>query len=340
MKAVNVNDFERFAQLQVSKNIWDYIQGGSDDEVTLRANCAAFECIRLRPHVLVNVNACNSSTKVLGTPVSMPILIAPTAPHDLVHSKGECATAQAAGEIGTLMVVSAAASRTLEEIAHVSSGPLWFQLYIRSLEEAKSLVRRAEAVGYCAIVLTADMPRRGNRERDTRNKFNPTYLHAANYEGNQAASLSVSPTWEQLTWLKSLTSLPLLVKGILTFEDAELAVEHGARGIIVSNHGGRQLDGVQPSIQALPEVVEAAAGRCEVFLDGGIRRGTDVLKALALGAQAVLVGRPILWGLITNGQAGVHNVLELLCEEFVRAMALSGCPTVQKVDRSLIAYVS
>lgn len=340
MELVNVFDYEKLAQARMAPPLWDFFQGGSDDEVTLRNCRAAFERIKLRPRVLVDVSDIDMRCAVLGTPVSMPLLIAPMASHCVAHPDGECATAQAAGRAGTLMIASTVATRTIEEIAQAASGPLWFQLYAYpTLKVAESLVRRAEDAGYRAIVLTVDLPRLGNREKDRRHTITipPAPYREANFvdveKGGQAW---VTLTWESLAWLRSITSLPIILKGILTAEDAHLAVEHGVDGIVVSNHGGRQLDTAIPSIEALPEIIEAAGGRCEVYLDGGIRRGTDILKALALGARAVLVGRPILWGLAVNGTDGVYAVLELLRKELELAMALSGRPTLASIDRSLL----
>ena len=340
MEPINISDYEALARARMEPANWDFYAGGSDDEVTLRANRKAFERIRLRPRVLVDVNVCDVHTTVLGTPVSMPILIAPTAYHGLAHPEAECATAQAAGEAGTLMIASTVSNRSMEEIAAVTSSPLWFQLYtFGGWQSSEMLVRRAEAAGFRAIVLTVDLPRLARRERDIRNNFNlPSRLREANLtDENVAEETPFSLTWESLAWLRGLTTLPILLKGILTAEDAKLAVEQGIEGIIVSNHGGRQLDTTLASIEALPEVVEAVSGRCEVYMDGGVRRGTDVLKALALGARAVLVGRPILWGLVANGAAGVRHVLELLRAELELAMVLSGRPTIASIDRSLLS---
>jgi isopentenyl diphosphate isomerase/L-lactate dehydrogenase-like FMN-dependent dehydrogenase len=341
---INVSDYETLAQACMEPTAWDYCQGGSDDEVTLRANRSAFERIRLRPRMLVDVSACKLDTTVLESQVSMPILVAPMAYHCLVHAEGECATAQGAGQAGTLMMPSTFSTRSLEEIAHAASGPLWFQLYTyRDLATTEAVVRRAEAAGYRAIVLTVDLPRLGNREKDLRNNFSLTAdVRIANFtdvELEDYIATPFTPTWEMLDWLRTVTSLPILLKGILAAEDVELALERGAAGIIVSNHGGRQLDSALASIEALPEIVEAAGGRCEIYLDGGIRRGTDVLKALALGARAVLVGRPVLWGLAANGAEGVRHVLEILRAELELAMALSGRPTLESIDRSLVRFV-
>ena len=362
VKLINVHDYEAAAQARIEPGAWDYYQGGSDDEVTLRANRNAFERIRLRPRMLVDVQHPDMHTTVLGTPVSMPILVAPSAYHRLAHSEGECATVRGAGMAGTLMTASSFSNRGLEEIAKAATGPLWFQLYIyRNLHIGEQTVRRAEAAGYKAIVLTADTPVLGNRERDTRNAFSlPAHLHSGNFpdedvnnthkisnpeaaEGDSPKEhrdeyllLPYAPTWETLPWLRSITSLPILLKGILTAEDALLALERGADGIIVSNHGGRQLDTALASIEALPEVVEAVDGRCEVYMDGGIRRGTDILKALAFGARAVLIGRPIIWGLAVDGAEGVRDVLDILRAELEMAMVLSGRPTLASIDRSLV----
>jgi 4-hydroxymandelate oxidase len=351
MQPINLFDYEALAGQRMAHIpwAWDYYQGGSEDEVSLRANRTAFEHLRLRPRMLVNVSTCDLRTSVLGTTVSMPILVAPTAGHGLAHPDAECATARAVQQAGTLMVVSTQSTRSLEEIAQVGQCPRWFQLYIDSHRQAEHLVRRVEAAGYGALVLTVDTPRRGNRERDIRNNIG-RYLEAYSPSvgsGNaspliesistgEEISIIDSLTWEILPRLRSITKLPILLKGILTAEDTLLALEYGAAGIIVSNHGGRQLDGVVASMEALPEVVEAVAGRCDVYVDGGVRRGTDVLKALALGARAVLLGRPILWGLAVNGEIGVHHVLQLLRAELVLAMSLAGCATLRSITRSLV----
>ena len=340
MELVNVFDYKKLAQSRMAPPLWEYFQGGSDDEVTMRDCRAAFERIKMRPRVLVDVATIDMRSLVLGTPVSMPLLVAPMALQCIAHPEGECATAQAAGKAGTVMIASTVATRSIEEIAQAASGPLWFQLYVYpTLKVAESLVRRAEDAGYRAIVLTVDLPALGNREKERRNNFTipPPPYQEANFIGIEKVGQEwVALTWESLTWLRSITSLPIILKGILIEEDARLAVEHGVEGIVVSNHGGRQLDTAIPSIEALPEIVEAVAGRCEVYFDGGIRRGTDILKALALGARAVLIGRPVLWGLAVNGAEGAYHVLELLRKELELAMALSGRPTLASIDRSLV----
>ncbi|GHO58878.1 alpha-hydroxy acid oxidase [Ktedonobacter robiniae] len=335
MQYFNVMDYEAPAQARMNAAHWDYYAGGSGDEITLHANRAIFDHIRLRPRMLVDVTTCDTSTSVLGSPVSMPILVAPTAQHGFAHPEGECETARGVGQAGTLLTASSVSSRRLEDVAAAASGPLWFQLYVFDDNTITvDVVQRAEQAGYKAIVLTVDVPRFGNRERDLRNAFHLPV--SANFDVPDVTKLKPSLTWRDLAWLKSLTSLPILVKGVLTGEDTILALEHGADGIVVSNHGGRQLDGAITSLEALPEVVEASSGRCEVYFDGGIRRGTDVIKALALGAHAVLVGRPVLWGLAVNGQEGVRHVLELLRNELELAMALCGAPTLKQITPTLI----
>jgi isopentenyl diphosphate isomerase/L-lactate dehydrogenase-like FMN-dependent dehydrogenase len=353
---INLEEYAALAQSYLNPLTWDYFQGGSDDEVTLRANCKAYKHIQIRPRVLVNVSTCSLATTVLGVPVGMPILVAPVGCQGLAHSEGECATVRAAGRAGTIMVVSAMSNYRLEDIIQVASGPCWFQLYMfRDRQVSEELVKRAEAAGYCALVLTVDAPRLGRRERDIRNQFSlPAPLHLANFspafgsiasqsqpgvsaiEQHAAITFDSTLTWEVLDWLHSLTSLPILLKGILTAEDAKRALDHGVTGIIVSNHGGRQLDGVPATIDVLPEIIEAVARRCEVYLDGGIRRGTDILKALALGARAILIGRPIIWGLAVHGERGVYNVLNLLRAELELAMMLAGRPSLDSIDSSLI----
>lgn len=334
MEPINVFDYEHLAKARMEPSAWDYYYSGSDDEVTLRANRTAFECIELRPRVLMDVSTCDTRTTVLDTAISMPILVAPTAFHSLAHCAGECATAQATGRSGTLMVVSSSSTRSLEDIAREARGPLWFQLYVHDRKSAEELVHRATKADFRALVVTVDSPRWGRKERSIRSGFRVP--QKANFTDAEAAADVLPLTWESLTWVRSLTSLPLVLKGILTAEDAVLAVKHGVDGIIVSNHGGRQLDTSIASIDALPEVAEAVGGSCEVYLDGGVRRGTDILKALALGARAVLVGRPILWGLAANGEDGVGHVLELLRAELELAMALSGRPTIDSIDHSLV----
>jgi isopentenyl diphosphate isomerase/L-lactate dehydrogenase-like FMN-dependent dehydrogenase len=273
MELFNTFAYQKLAEQRMDAAAWAFYDGASDDEKTLRANTSDFARIRLRPRVLVDVSHIDTSTSVLGLPIPLPMLIAPTALHRLADPAGECATARGAGAAGALMIASTDATCTLEEIAQAASGPLWFQLYIYySLEVALTLVRRAEAAGYQAIVLTVDMPVLGNRERSRRYNIPmpPPPLVEANLVGLEHAGDELPPlTWETVDRLRSLTPLPILLKGLLTAEDARLALEHGVAGIIVSNHGGRQLDGAVSGIEALSEIVEAVAGRCEVYMDGG-----------------------------------------------------------------------
>ncbi len=343
MEPINVFDYEILAEERMDPIYWDYYAGGSDDEVTVRTNQSDFGRWRLRPRVLVDVTRCDTRTSVLGTPIAMPILVAPSAYHAMAHPEGECATARGARAAGTLMIAATDSSRSLEEIASMAGEARWFQLYLYPTREiAAGLVQRAEAAGYRAIVLTVDMSTLGNRERDLRNRMTipPPPLTRANFAGiNAEGHAWRTLTWDDVAWLRSITSLPIILKGILTPEDALLALEYGVSAIVVSNHGGRQLDSCVTSIEVLPEIVDAVADRCEIYCDGGIRRGTDILKALALGARAVLVARPVLWGLAVNGATGVQHVLEILHAELIRAMTLTGCPTLSSIQRSLLKSV-
>ena len=319
----------------------------------MQENRAAFERWVLRPRMLVDVSEVTTATSVLGTDVSMPLLVAPTAFQRMAHPDGELAMARGAAAAGTVMCLSTLATATIEDVAEASAdGARWFQLYWSSDRGVvQDLLDRAAANGFTALVLTVDLPELGRRERDLRTGFEipeeipvPIFLALAESVGaispadiNWAVDRSL--TWRDLEWLRSASSLPLLVKGILTAEDALLAVDSGAQGVVVSNHGGRQLDGVAAALDALPEVVEAVGDRAVVLMDSGIRRGADVVKALALGAQAVLAGRAPLWGLATGGAEGVQAVLELLREEIALALALSGCASPDNVSRAHVGRV-
>jgi isopentenyl diphosphate isomerase/L-lactate dehydrogenase-like FMN-dependent dehydrogenase len=340
---LNLGEYERLAEERLDPGTYGYYAGGAGDEWTLRENVAAFNRWVLRPRMLVDVSSVGTATTVLGQDVSFPVLVAPTALQSMAHPDGEAGAARAAGAVGTIYCLSTAASVMPAELAESApDARRWFQLYwSRDRGFTKELVRSAADAGFSAIVLTIDLPASGRRERDLRTGFDvPPELPVPNVAGSlsgrelQAAfNDMVDPTitWRDLEWLASLTALPLVLKGVLTAEDAELACEHGAAGIIVSNHGGRQLDGVSATLDALPEVVEAADGRAEILVDGGIRRGTDVVKALARGARAVLVGRAVLWGLAVDGEAGVRRVLELLKEDVALALVLLGCPSPDAV---------
>ncbi|MEI8256394.1 MAG: alpha-hydroxy acid oxidase, partial [Deltaproteobacteria bacterium] len=320
---------------------------------TLRRNRDAIRAIEIWPRVLVDVGAIDLHTTVLGTTIDLPVLVAPMAAQRLAHPEGELAMARAAARAGTVNVVSTLSTVPLEAIAAASTGPRWFQLYAhRDRGLTMSLMERAAEAGYRALVLTVDAPVLGRRLADVRNGFKlPTGLTMANFEAAASKSTEAHEsalagyvatrhdptlTWRDLDWIRTHANMPLVLKGILRADDARRAVEHGADAIIVSNHGGRQLDGTPAAIDALEEIVDAVAGRCEVLMDGGIRWGTDVLKALALGARAVLVGRPLLWGLAVGGEQGVQRVFDILRDDLTTAMTLTGCPTVPAVDRTVV----
>jgi 4-hydroxymandelate oxidase len=305
--------------------------------------------------VLRDVSAVSTRTKVMGTEVSMPLLVAPMAYQRLAHEGGEATTARAAARAGTVMLVSTLATVSLDDVAAAVPGaPLWFQLYVhKDRAWTEELVKRAGSVGYRALVVTVDVPVLGHRPRDERNRFTlPEGMDMANVgttvphvDGSgiaRYASTQLEPalTAADIEWLRGLSDLPVLVKGVLRGDDARLAVEAGAAGIIVSNHGGRQLDSAVSGADALPEVVAAVGGDVEVYVDGGIRRGTDVVKALALGARGVLMGRPVLWGLAADGEQGVVDVLESMRTEIARAMALCGTPTLADITRDLVLAAS
>jgi len=349
---LTARDFEVQAREILPLQVYDYYAGGAGDEITLRENETAWRRLRLRPRMLVDVSHCDLRTTVLGAPISMPIMTAPCALNRLAHPGGELAVARAAAAEGTGQILSTLSSTSLEDVAREVAGLRWFQLYVyRDREITRALVQRAEAAGYSAICLTVDVQRPGLRERDYRNGFRvPPEICAANFgdpiedvhEGSallQYINDQFDPAldWECIAWLRSITALPVVVKGLLSADDARLAVQHGAAGIAVSNHGGRQLDGVVTSCDALAPIVEAVDGAVEVYVDGGIRRGTDVLKALALGARAVLVGRPYLWGLAIDGERGVRRVLSLLREDLALSMALAGTPRLADITESLLA---
>ena len=354
-RCVNVDEVEALARRRMRPADYDYYAGGAEDESTLARNRAGFSRYALLHRVLVDVDRVDTSTEILGSAVQTPIAVAPTAYHCLVDPEGEVATARAAGAAGSLMVASTLATKSLEEIAEAATGPLWFQLYVdRDRGITERLIARAEAAGYRALALTVDTPRLGRRERDLRRKFSlKPGLGLANLmsEGGDdltrwekygsmaayaSALLDASLTWESIAWIRSLTRLPIVLKGIVRADDAQKAVDHGVAGVWVSNHGGRQLDGCEATVLALPSVVEAVNGGAEVYVDGGIRRGTDVLKAIALGARAVMVGRPVLWGLAAGGERGVRYVLDGLKEELALSLALAGCPDLRSVDAGLI----
>lgn len=353
---LNLDSLELRARERLDPMLFDYIAGGSGDEWTLHENRAAWSRLQLLPRMLRGVGTRDQRTTVLETPVSFPVLVPPMGFHGLCHADAELATARGTAAAGTIFVASTVSNRSLEAIAKASNGPRWFQLYVyRDKEITRNLVQRAAAAGYTALCLTVDTPLAGQRERDRRNHLRmPAHLGLENFPAThadqnkaegQGSALAryiadmwdANLTWDDVDWLRSISPLPVIVKGLMTPEDASLAVEHGAAAIIVSNHGGRQLDGVPAPITMLPFIVDAVGDQVEILLDGGVRRGTDVLKAIALGARAVLVGRPVLWGLTLDGEAGVLAVLEHLKKEIDLAMALAGCPTINDIDAALVA---
>ena len=330
---VTVEDYRDAARAAVPPDVWDYYEGGAGDEWTLAENRRAFDRWMLRPRFLRGAGSPDTSTTLLGERLAFPVLVAPWAYQRLAHPDGELATARAAAAAGTVMVVSSTTEDYLEEVAAASDGPKWWQLYVAEDRGfTTAMLERVTAAGYGAICWTVDFVVNGLRHRDTRHGFvMPIGIGASDYVFDS------SLTWDDLAWVKERApGLPVLVKGLLTAEDAELAVQAGADAVVVSNHGGRQLDRSPAGLDALPEVVAQVSGRIPVLMDGGVRRGTDVLTALALGASAVLVARPTIWGLAAGGEGGVAGVLEILRAEFENAMALSGGRTVAEIGRALV----
>ena len=355
MTPLNVCELEALAAQSITAAAWDYYRSGADDERALGRNRAAWEEIELHYRVLVDVSRRSTDATILGQHLSMPVLAAPTAFHRLAHRDGELATARGTGAAGTAMILSTLSNTPVEEVVTAASGPVWFQLYVyRDRAATRALVERAVAAGVQALVLTVDAPLLGRRERDVRNRFRlppglsienmlpdgygllpdaPTDSGLAAYF---ASLLDPSLTWADLDWLAALTDLPVVVKGIVRADDAARSLDHGAAGVVVSNHGGRQLDAAPATAAVLPAIVDRIGEAATILVDGGIRRGSDVLKALALGADGVLVGRPVLWGLGWNGAAGVEAMFGMLQTELDLAMALCGCPRVQAAGRDLI----
>jgi len=343
---VNLADFEQLARVAMEPTAFDYYAGGASDELTLDDNPRAWQRWRLRPRILVDVSQVNTTASLLGAQTVLPVGIAPMAFQHLAHESAEPAMAAAAARQGVVFCLSTMSSRSMEEVARAADkaggGPRWFQLYVhRDRARSADLVRRAAAAGYGAIVLTVDLPVAGRRERDSRNQlpypeaYGNFELPAANAKGGTLpvviGGLNDSAlSWADLAWLRELTALPLVIKGILTAEDAALAVEHGADGVWVSNHGGRQLDRTSATADVLADLVGAVAGRAEVYVDGGIRRATDVLIALAMGARAVFIGRPLAFALAAAGEYGAIRALDIVAAELRNDMALLG---VTRLDR-------
>uniref|UniRef100_A0A1D1Z369 (S)-2-hydroxy-acid oxidase n=1 Tax=Anthurium amnicola TaxID=1678845 RepID=A0A1D1Z369_9ARAE len=348
---VNVNEFEKLARQALPKMYYDYFSGGAEDQFTLRENIEAFRRITFQPRILVDVSNINMSTTILGYKISAPIMIAPTGMQQLAHPEGEVATARAAAACNTIMVLSFSSNCTIEEVAASCDAVRFYQLYVYKRRDISAkLVERAERHGYKAIVLTGDTPKLGRREADIKNKLvmprlkNLEGLLSVEIDAKGGSNLQAfaselhdaSLSWKDIAWLKSITNLPIFIKGVLTANDARKAVEAGLAGVIVSNHGARQLDYAPAAISVLEEVVKAVAGQVPVLFDGGVRRGTDVFKALALGAKAVMIGRPVIYGLAAKGEYGARRVIEMLKDELELTMALTGCPTVEAISRNRI----
>ncbi|WP_164008911.1 alpha-hydroxy acid oxidase [Pyxidicoccus trucidator] len=333
---------EAEARARLPEAVFDYFAGGAGEESTLADNTVAWARVRLRPRVLRDVSSVSTTTELLGTPLASPVLVAPTAFHSLAHPEAELATAKGTREAGSLLVLSSRASRRVEDVA-AQAGPWWLQVYVfKDRKLTRALVERAVAAGARALVLTGDTPVVGRKRRDRGDAALalPEEDFLANLEGltrRELAEQAPDVTFADIAWLRELSGLPVLVKGVLRADDARECLRHGAAGLIVSNHGGRQLDGAVSTADALPEVVEAAEGRVPVLVDGGVRTGRDVLRALSLGARAVLVGRPVLWGLATGGAEGVRRVLDGLREDTAHALALAGVPGIFAIGPDLVA---
>jgi L-lactate dehydrogenase (cytochrome) len=375
-RALTIDDLQRLARRRLPHAVFDFVEGGAGDERTVARNRAAFDRLLFRPRILVDVSKREQATVVLGARVATPVLVSPTGMAGLCWPRGEVAAARAAQEAGTIYTLSTHASCSIEEVAAGAPGPLWFQLYVwQNRDLTRSFVDRARAAGYRALVLTVDVPIISRRERDIRNGFTippritlrnaldtvrrvgwmrrvllGPRLTLANLVGVPGApradivtlggvahrQVDPSVAWADLAWFRSLWTGPLVLKGVLSAEDARRAADHGVDGLIVSNHGGRQLDGTPASVEALPEIVDAVGHRMEVLLDGGVRRGADVVRALALGARAVMIGRPYLYGLGAGGPDGVRRALEILKGEVDHTLALVGVPRVADLDRTVL----
>jgi L-lactate dehydrogenase (cytochrome) len=374
---VNIADLRRLAKKRVPKAVFDYLDGGADDERTLRENCAAFQDLTFRPRAAVDVKECDLKVRVLGHELSFPALLAPVGYSRLMHPGGEVAAARAAGDAGTGYILSTISGHKMENVKAASNGPVWYQLYlVGGRETAEGALERARRAGFSALVITVDTPVAGMRERDPRNGMkelldgspfaklpylpnilaHPRWLLAFLRDGgvprlenivvpgegpmpliDVGAALARSVvTWQDLGWIRQIWNGPIVVKGVLIADDARRAIDEGASAIVVSNHGGRQLDDVSPSLRALPEIVEAVGGRTEVLMDGGIRRGSDIVKAMCLGARAVLVGRAYAYGLAAAGESGVARALQILRADVERTLRLLGCPSVSELNCSYL----
>ena len=349
---LNLHDVEARARVVMRKGIFDFVDGGFNDETTYKRTRYIFDSIGLVPRYLADVSSVDTSTTILGRKISLPVLAAPSAPQIAAHADGDLATCRAVGAAGTIEILSHNADFTIEEVAAAATGPVWCNIFmLKDRAYMRQYVKRAEAAGCTALCWSVDMPLDMPREQLLRNPDTNVAslqrwanLTRKDPEGRAVAlnfkeQLDPSATWADMDWLRAVTSLPIVVKGILRGDDARLCIEHGASGIVVSNHGARMVDGMIPAIEALPEVIDAVAGRCEVLMDDGIRRGIDILKALAIGATAVLIGRPIWYGLAAGGEAGVRRVFEILQRELADAMTMCGVAKTADLNRGLLVKV-
>lgn len=358
-KLTPIEELEAQAKEKLPKSVYDFIAGGAGSEWGLKNNREAFFKYSIVPRVLRDVASVNTSLDIFGKAVSSPVLIAPCAFHKLACKDGEIATAKAAKKIGTIFTLSTMSSCTIEEVAKASDSLKWFQLYcFKNRSITASLIKRAELSGYNALVVTVDVPAMGMRLRDIQNQFKlPADIDAANFRGDKLSSLSeptdgskikehtdqqfdAGLTWESIDWITSITKLPIILKGILSPEDALEATKHKVSAIIVSNHGGRQIDSVTSSLDVLPDIVDIIRKRIPIFVDGGIRSGEDVFKFLAMGATAVMLGRPILWSLATGGEDKLVNTFEKLRQELTLTMRLTGCPSLKSIHEKGLSLLS
>lgn len=342
---INLFEFEEIARTRLPKEEYDYIAGGATDEISVDRNRRAYASWAFRPRVLRDVSVLDISTTVLGTKVNLPVLIAPCGGHKRAHPDGELATFRAAAACGTVLAVSANSNTSFEDLAKAANGHLWVQMYpFRNKEMTKEWLNRVKDNDYKAVVVTLDSQWPPKRERNIRNNYRRT--RGVNYPaagtdtprpaGRAGEGSDPAATWQDLEWIKKAAGLPVVAKGVMTGEDVELCAEVGADGVIVSNHGGRHLDNTLATVEVLSEAVSAANGKLEVYLDGGVRRGADVVKAIALGAKAVFIGRPLFWGLAVDGENGVVRVLNILREEIEITMAKCGRPTIASIDATTI----
>ena len=352
---VNIYEYEAIAKERLDQGDYDFIAGAATDEITLHRTRQVLDSIVMKPRMMVDVSQRDLSTTVLGQKINMPVMLAPAGNHGAAHIDAELASAKAAGDFGTVMVLSSHSAKTLEDVAEAATGPIWFQQYFfKDKELTLGMAARAEAAGYSALCLTLDAKIVPKRERNIRNNYvgpeSPNYasLELGTHSWTFAADAPAGPadirdqatTWDDLEWLAGETKLPIVVKGIMTGEDARRSAESGAKAVIVSNHGTRYLDTTFTTIEVLPEVVEQVDGKAEVYMDGGVRRGADIFKALALGARSVLIGRPLFWGLAVNGEAGVSSVLTMLRDELDATMGICGRTTIDSIDLDTLGGIS